>query len=70
MTRTVRLLAAAAIAAGGLLLTTAPAHAIIPGLEPGALVGCVGESALGATAAIGAAGGAPLEIPVTSCLQP
>jgi hypothetical protein len=67
MTRTVRLLAAAAITAGGLLLSTAPAHAII---DPSAVLGCLTESATGATAVLGGAGGGVPELPAVNCLQP
>ncbi|MFI6386530.1 hypothetical protein ACIBHY_15615 [Nonomuraea sp. NPDC050547] len=68
MPRTTRLLALSALAAGGLLLATAPAHAVV---DPAAVLGCLTETAVDVTALVDpTAPGVPAEVPAVHCLQP
>ncbi|MFI6292397.1 hypothetical protein ACIBEJ_12480 [Nonomuraea sp. NPDC050790] len=68
MPRTTRLIALSALAAAGLLLATAPAHAVI---DPAATLICLTESAVDVTALVDPASpGVPAEVPAVGCLQP
>ncbi|GAA3470590.1 hypothetical protein [Nonomuraea roseola] len=69
MRPTARLLTAATLTAGGLLLFTAqPAHAII---DPITTISCLTETAADVTALVDpAAVAAPAEAPAVHCLQP